>query len=479
MLLPPDLLYGEPSVPPSTKIRLRSALPAVCAALLAFACTAPEATERKGDPGRADTATVPDTGTSEDRDTADTADTDPLPDTDTDTDDLPPPDECDGVDDPTSPASCPDPGAMSLAEGGGLAPVDADGFVLADEDGWADADAILTALERTLDVRTVGDVLASANRDGELLSGSRAAGFASGFEWNAGDEDVTYWIPQGVTGSFDADSSGRVDGYSALLVSWHYDPEEGGTDYDKGVRVSFVDVSSPSVVSYRHVLLVEPTGTPDAPDFAAVPVHAGGMAWVGSLLYVADTGHGLRVFDLSRILEVSTDVDDIGCDSSGHCTAWDYRYVLPQVSRYVLPECGCDATFSFVSVDSSTTPPSLVTGAYDADTIEGLLVRWPLDATTHLLAGGAYTRATQAFVAQQDRIQGAASRDGDWWLSCSSQSGAYGLLYATASGVPSTAHSWVDGPEDLAIDPGNNWLWSASEDVGDRAVFAVELAEVR
>ncbi|HMW78032.1 MAG TPA: SRPBCC domain-containing protein, partial [Rhodocyclaceae bacterium] len=50
----------------------------------------------------------------------------------------------------------------------------------------------------------------------------------------------------------------------------------------------------------------------------------------------------------------------------------------------------------------------------------GTLLRWPLDEAPGLLEGGDYTTATEAWVAQQDKVQGAASRDGMWWLSCSS-----------------------------------------------------------
>lgn len=387
--------------------------------------------------------------------------------------------DCDGAADRSAPAACPDADAVATAEGGGLVALDARGFVLADEAGWDEASAILDALAATLPVVSVADVVADGNRDAEVISASdlsRATGFARGFSWNDGDMDVDYWYPQGVSGSFDADASGAVDGVESVLVSWHYDPEEAGTDYDKGVRISFVDVSSSAVVTYRHVLLVEPLGSAAEPDIGPVEVHAGGIAWVGDWLYVADTSRGLRVFDMNRILQVSTETDEIGC-SGGICNAWAYKYVLPQVSRYALPDCGCDATFSFVGLDRSTTPMSLVTGQYDADAISGTLLRWPLDEATGLLAGGAYTTASEAWVAQQDRVQGAASQDGRWWLSCSSQSGSNGALYAVEEG-DSTSHTWVYGPEDLAVDSPNGWLWSASEHPGERFVFAVDLSEV-
>jgi hypothetical protein len=62
--------------------------------------------------------------------------------------------------------------------------------------------------------------------------------------------------------------------------------------------VSFVDYARPVRPRYRHVLLVEPyRDRAGNPSFRAVPVHAGGIAWYGHYLYVADTYAGFRVFD--------------------------------------------------------------------------------------------------------------------------------------------------------------------------------------
>ena len=67
--------------------------------------------------------------------------------------------------------------------------------------------------------------------------------------------------------------------------------------------------------------------------------------------------------------------------------------------------------------------------------------------------------------------------DGAWWLSCSSQSGSNGALYNVTTGG-STGYTWVYGPEDLAVDAAEGWLWSLTEHAGERAVFAVDLSDV-
>jgi len=387
-------------------------------------------------------------------------------------------DNCDSTLDPSSPPSCVNTGSLSLSEGGGLYPITASGFVLYDEDTWATTDALITALGTKMTPVTLTDVMGNLNRDGDPVSAStmsRATGFVWGFDWNSDDNTSSVWWPQGVSGSFDADPSGLKDGFDIVLVSWHYEPS--GSEDDRGVRISFADVSSTSDVNYRNVLLVKPSGSSSAPSYGIVSVHAGGIAWVGDYLYVADTSYGLRVFDTRRILQVNSYATEIGCDSAGDCSAYGYEYVLPQVSRYRLPDCGCDTKFSFVGLDQSTSPPSLLTGEYESSSIAGKLVRWPLDASTGLLAGGAFTTATEAYVAQQDRMQGAASYDGETWLSCSSQSGSYGKLYhVNTSG--STGYTWTYGPEDLAIEPLTGRMWSATEFASSRYAFAIDLSDV-
>ena len=66
-------------------------------------------------------------------------------------------------------------------------------------------------------------------------------------------------------------------------------------------------------------------------------MHAGGIAWYGEWLYVVDTSHGIRVFDLGQIWQVE-DGDDVG-KKGGKYSAAGYLYVLPQI-RYVDVDCG-------------------------------------------------------------------------------------------------------------------------------------------
>lgn len=166
---------------------------------------------------------------------------------------------------------------------------------------------------------SVAQVLDSANR--ALSAGSPPVGNGDPKEawaWNDGDFATAKWVPQGVSGSWDADASGKWEDRDVWLVSWH-DAD------DKNVRVSFVDRKKKS---YRHVFLVEPSADD---DFTSVDVHAGGIAWYGSFLYVVDTTGGIRVFDMGNLWEMDEIADGVGKASDGSYSAAGYRYVLPQI----------------------------------------------------------------------------------------------------------------------------------------------------
>ncbi|MGW8703373.1 hypothetical protein ACWGOK_41805, partial [Streptomyces eurythermus] len=164
-------------------------------------------------------------------------------------------------------------------------------------------------------------VLADTNRKATRLTSApgTSEAFEAGFTWDSGDQDVDYWIPQGVTTSADAYGNGVYpEGGSnkAVLVSWYFETNPDGTgadDYplDKGLRLTFVNYNSASAPTYRHVLLVEPVKTAGG-EFSFNPIrkHAGGILWYGNLLYVVDTFKGLRVFDLNTLFQVDTTQQD-------------------------------------------------------------------------------------------------------------------------------------------------------------------------
>lgn len=97
----------------------------------------------------------------------------------------------------------------------------------------------------------VSEVLAASNRTGRSLCHPTylaASLNPQGFCWQDGeDDDENVWIPQGVTGSGDAQPGGGARRIAA--ATWH-------NGDDSAIRVSFLDLATNK---YRHVLLVEPT----------------------------------------------------------------------------------------------------------------------------------------------------------------------------------------------------------------------------
>ena len=96
--------------------------------------------------------------------------------------------------------------------------------------------------------------------------------------WDRADRGDRRWWPQGVS---------VLAGGRHVAVSWY--AKDGGS------RVSILDLEQRR---YRHVELVVPT----ADGFLPLRVHAGGLAWHGTRLYVAATKAGLWVCDTGDVV---------------------------------------------------------------------------------------------------------------------------------------------------------------------------------
>ncbi|MFD3620104.1 hypothetical protein ACFWWT_33670 [Streptomyces sp. NPDC058676] len=349
-------------------------------------------------------------------------------------------------------------------------------------------------------------VIADTNRSAKALTSapSTATAFQTGFAWDTDDQAVDYWIPQGVTTSADAYGNGLYpEGGSnkVVLVSWYFetDPDADGVDeypLDKGLRVTFVDYSSPSAPTYRHVLLVEPVKTSTgAYSFNPVRKHAGGIMWYGDLLYVVDTYKGLRVFDLRSLFQVATAEKDVcGLHTDGQYYGYGYQYVLPQSHAY--DNAGTYLRYTAVGLDRASSPDSLVVSEYSlsgtVDYSDGnfngtgpgsttpKVVRWNLDYTDRQLAS---LTAAEAVTVSQQKIQGVVSRNSKHYLSVSNGPSGKGALRTFNSGgsTASTVCDLTVGCEDLSYHSSgaSGWsysesvIWNASEYTGKRYVYAV------
>jgi hypothetical protein len=290
--------------------------------------------------------------------------------------------------------------------------------------------------------------------------------------------DTDAWYPQGMTGISDAVADAAPPNRRWMVVSW-YDHRDARPT--KGVRISLADFTDPDAVRYRHLLLVVPTRRDDQPSFEAVttanggPLHAGGIVWLGELLYVADTTQGFRVFDLGSVIEVShfDDFDRIGI-AGGRVDAHGYRYIVPQIARYRLAPDSCPVRFSFAGLDRSADPPRIVSGEYRRDDPGGRIVRWPVGADGWLVETNGRITATDAVIGAQTRMQGGLTWRGDVYISSSSQAGRLGRLYRTRVGrAESSISAWVYGCEDLYFERHTDRIWTAAEHPGARDVVSI------
>lgn len=364
-------------------------------------------------------------------------------------------------------------------------------FVLRDDEKWSKREAIVdqigahpTVTKTSLTAIITGDL----NRTATPINLPLIDCVNGGWTWNEGDQEVDYWWPQGVTGSADgwgdsgAGESGLVGGTHIMMVSWYHKAEEDpGTSSYKGVRVSIVDTWASK---YRHLILAEPVctgtfsggtcnGTADYEPLssASSSLHAGGVVWYKNYLYVADTAHGFRVFDLTRIHKVQTGKkNQLGYDAAGNAYyGYNYQYVLPQVGSYDLCGGSCCARFSWAGFDGTTNPPSIVAGEYVSSSKTGRAHRWDLDPSTgRLQTKFKVSKPSGAYFPGVTNMQGGLSVNGHFFISSSmvktSLPPSAGSLWDGAPGQSLEDHQWPQLPEDLYYDGFTDRLWTCTEE---------------
>ncbi|KAF8069198.1 hypothetical protein FPV67DRAFT_1109888 [Lyophyllum atratum] len=336
--------------------------------------------------------------------------------------------------------------------------------------------SVIAKLDAILPIKTVSDVLADTNHVNPTKTVS-ASNFLRGYSWESvsgyDDENTDKWYPQGITTSADALDTGVYEGKKVILIDWYDHTTEG-----KGVRVSFIDRTASGAASYRNVLLVEPyTDASGNANFKAVPVHGGGIMWYGNTLYVVDTNNGIRVFDLDHIYKVSSGAG-IGRQSATVYEAFGYAYVIPQSRNYKAAAVTPAMRWSFISLDRTTTPDSIVVGEYAADSTVPAprLVRFSIDYTTRLLTTtSSVATATWAYQVDILRMQGGTSINGKFYLSRSNGLTTRGDLVTWVPGSAAVINSALaPGCEDLSYNHNADELWTLSEHPGSRYFYAVK-----
>ncbi|TDD76635.1 hypothetical protein E1293_26815 [Actinomadura darangshiensis] len=341
----------------------------------------------------------------------------------------------------------------------------------------ADRSAPLRALGGRLHRSGVDALLRSSGQNKLGRGCGKAAGVPAHslvYCFNRTDSVTRSWVPQGVTTVSDASAGERWAGGRPILVSWH----NGGR-----VRLTF---ANPDRHTYRHVLLVAPYMKGRNATYSDIGIHAGGIAWYGNTLYVADTRHGVRTFDMRQIYDLSKSK----AGSTGHAS-WvglhggkyyghGFRYVMPQTGSWefahgkVGGKCRGSGPLrmSWLSIDRTTWPHSLVAGEYcRPNWPQGRVVTWRLGS----LSGGGIARPSWGSRLPADMIQGAVRTHGTWWFT-QSRGHKRGRLLTTTP----TRHGWAKtksrtisyGPEDLSCYRGQHRIWTVAEYPGKRALWS-------
>jgi hypothetical protein len=308
-------------------------------------------------------------------------------------------------------------------------------------------------------------------------------------------DETGAWTPQGVAVS--------PPGTGDVMVSWY-----------KGSSVRVTLSARPTVDtdgSYRAITLLVPSAS--APYASDLSVHAGGIAWVGHYLYVADTYNGFRVFDLDQIYKVSTGESTVG-DSGGSFYADGSPYALFQIGRYVYgngssDRCNADRDsgdgnypdapdtdlcFSTLSTDLSFSTPSLITSEYRvgaaitasiANQEPVRVVRWPLNSDGLLAADSSgVVDSVKVYGTYTPRIQGAVAHvatqsttDGDEPVTTvyldTSDGSSLGTIYSDRGWRDPWSIAGVLHGEGIDYNASEDRLWGVTEGSGQRMLFWV------
>lgn len=315
-----------------------------------------------------------------------------------------------------------------------------------------------------------------------------------GIRWNTDDETTSLWRPQGISGF-------TKDGVRYLLVSWYAKDE---AEF-KGSRITLIDISpsSSTYLTYRHILLVQPdipagtTGYSQYGSYAPLNVYAGGIAYFKGKIYLSSTNLGVRVFDLNKIIEVSTGDstnDKCGKDSNGNLFAFNYRYILPQTGYQKINNAN---PFSTIQVNDEGT--QFWTGQYYSGSADASIVPkifgFPVDTNGRLQNTGIVTVTPKNSLFTDNHahgIQGVFRKGNRTWLSCTgSPSNSYGsnarLARYTDGADDTVRFRWPYGAESLYYESQYNYLWSLTEyepNAGaqngsqvNRCIFAVDFSK--
>ncbi len=323
----------------------------------------------------------------------------------------------------------------------------------------------------TLDNMPFSGPLVNISASHAMVTGTAAfSRFKTGFKWNDYGQTGA-WVPQGLSSTGDAYPSGMTpNGRKILACSLQIN--------DASTRITFADVTDPDAVTFQHAFLVEPVMSGSSGSCKDVANHAGGVAWVGDLMYICDTNNGLRVFDVSQIRVMATSSwNEIGLQPDGTIHARGYLYALPQVARHyeVAPFNG---TFSYCGLlRDPYEGDAILTGQYNSAAGTSIYC-WPLGVSGSLvLRQDGYARANKMNMSVTDMsLQGglgAVDVDGKFRLFLTSTNPDRLYRRHLDEAASDVNYTWPENPEGITYFPQDDELWTVTELTNKRIVFAV------
>jgi hypothetical protein len=368
-------------------------------------------------------------------------------------------------------------------------------------------------LERTADRRSHNDVLAEATGGRVGLEGvlaeltrtgrsTRRAPLlrraATAFAWDLRDDLSRRWWPQGITTSADAGAgTGTGTGTGTeeyagrrVVLTSSYSKVVSGVSH--GARISVVDVTDPDRVRYEHVLLVKAVADDRGVRLEPLHAHAGGLVWHGDHLHVTATRKGFHTCRLSDIVAVDglDQPATLGPLSGGGLGAHGHRWVLPLHLGHPARTDEGGAPFRYTYLSSTLDDDgrvSLLTGEYTHPSSRGStrLAELAVDPATRLPALDADGRARPTLLGDGPvQAQGAVRVRGRLYVGTSNGRFRRGSFWVGAG--PKVAPesfrrrpaALPAGPEDLALWPSRDELWTVTEYPGRRRVVALDRARL-
>ncbi|MBS1816156.1 MAG: hypothetical protein JSS87_14895 [Acidobacteria bacterium] len=270
--------------------------------------------------------------------------------------------------------------------------------------------------------KTLAQVLTDLNQTAPQLTSANhptVDGYIDGVQYSSGDVSTEIWAPQGLA----EDKSGSINYH---IVGWGMTNANSGShtqEWPNGSRISVMNTTSTSNVTYRNVILVVPTGNQ---TYKAALYHAGGVAIWGHYLYVTQTTVGIHVFDLNNFKQIYGNTSY--CQESDHFTGifgnkggnWcadGYGYMLPEVAMYSLSG-SCAPKVDWLNQDLRPSTNLLITGEYcnngsdtcrgDSTGLNGRMYQWQMGSDDKLITSGGKATPTKVYYMNERNVQGAA-----------------------------------------------------------------------